>query len=257
MCAGFDFNSTIRNLADCKTIDDLTESLNRATRDLGFERYALGHHVDLVNPPSEAIRVTNYKQEWIDQALSDHLFIDDPVHHASTRTAVGFRWSDISKLIPLNDRHRMILQAASRHGLCEGYTVPVHVPGEYRGTCSFGAPTTARIEPGSLVHANLVGIYAFETARNIVRQHGPDGGGNVPKLTGRQRDTLVLVGRGKADGEIATLMGISRATAHEHVENVRRAYGNAQRPNLIARALFDGQISFSEVLTACQPRAWL
>ena len=28
---------------------------------------------------------------------------------------------------------------------------------------------------------------------------------------------------------------------------VRRAYGNAQRPLLIARALFDGQISFSEV----------
>jgi LuxR family quorum-sensing system transcriptional regulator CciR len=69
----------------------------------------------------------------------------------------------------------------------------------------------------------------------------------VPILTERQRDALVLIARGKVDVEIGMLLGISPATAHEHVENLRRAYGNPQRAFLVARALFDGQISYREV----------
>jgi LuxR family transcriptional regulator, quorum-sensing system regulator CciR len=241
----------------CESEPDLIELLNRTTWDLGFEYFAMGHHVDLINPPDVVMCITNYDPEWIERVLSDRFFIDDPVHHASTRTAIGFRWSDVHKLIPLTDRQKMILRSAGTYGLREGYTIPVHVPGEYRGTCSFGGREPDRLRSDSLPIANLVGIYAFEAARKIIRRRsaGSDHG-EVPRLTERQRDTLVLVGRGKADGEIATLMGISRATAHEHVENVRRIYGYAQRPNLIARALFDGQISFSEVLTARRLRVW-
>lgn len=72
----------------------------------------------------------------------------------------------------------------------------------------------------------------------------------MPRLTQRQLDVLVLLGRGKSDPEIASLLGVSQSTAHEHVENIRRAYGGAQRTYLIARALFDGQISYSDILAS-------
>jgi len=250
-------SSIISAFLTCESESRLIELMHRSTHDLGFDYFAMGHHVDLINPPDEAMRITNYHPEWIERAVNNRFFIDDPVHHASTRTAIGFLWSDLKKLVTLSDRQKMILRAAGGYGLREGYTVPVHVPGEYRGTCSFGGSETHRLRPESLPIANLVGIYAFEAARSILRRCTKGSRhGDVPKLTQRQRDTLVLVGRGKADGEIASLMGISRATAHEHVENVRRIYGNAQRPNLIARALFDGQISFSEVLAGRRLHAW-
>ena len=54
--------------------------------------------------------------------------------------------------------------------------------------------------------------------------------------------------RGKTDPEIADVMRISRGTAHDHVEAVRRAYGNAQRPYLVLRALYDGNLTFPDVL---------
>ncbi|WP_447725776.1 autoinducer binding domain-containing protein [Sphingomonas koreensis] len=246
-----------RAFLSCDNISDLTEALHRATRVLGFERFAMGHHVDLMTPPDGIIRITNYEPAWIARSLGDGFFQDDPVHYASTRTAAGFLWSEIEHLVALSQRQRMILGAAREYGLCEGYTIPVHVPGEYRGTCSFGADTLQGVDWGIRAIANVMGLYAFEAARKIVHKRSarpaiPD----LPKLTDRQRDTLVLVGRGKADSEIAALMGISRATAHEHVENVRRAYGHAQRPNLIARALFDGQISFADVLTGRGAKVW-
>jgi LuxR family quorum-sensing system transcriptional regulator CciR len=152
-------------------------------------------------------------------------------------------------MINMTDRQAHILQAARSYGLREGYTVPVHVPGEYRGTCSFGARSLDDLLANALPIANLIGTYAFEAARRIMRARAPvpTSTDNLPALTERQRDALVLIARGKADPEIGILLGISAATAHEHVENVRRAYGNAQRPLLIARALFDGQISFMDV----------
>jgi len=228
---------------------DLLEHLDRCTFGLGFDQFAMGHHVDLTGPPQDAIRLTNYDPAWIEQSLGERYFVQDPIHLASTRTAMGFLWSDVPAMIGMTSRHERILKAAQAYGLCVGYTVPVHVPGEYRGSCSFGARSLEKLAANALPIANLVGAYAFEAARRIMRAKmpGPLRAPALPELTDRQRDALVLIARGKGDPEIGALLGISPATAHEHVENVRRAYGNAQRPLLIARALFDGQISYTDV----------
>jgi len=245
-----DLATLIRAFLESENVSDLTENLGCAASMLGFDRFAMGHHVDLTAPPDNVVRITNYDPAWIDRALEAGFYRDDPVHFASTRTAAGFLWSDMDQLVELSERQRSILAAAREHGLCEGYTVPVHVPGEYRGTCSFGAREARAADPGVLAIANLIGLYAFEAGRKIMHKANASlMPSPVPKLTERQRDTLVLIGRGKADSEIAAVLGISPSTAHEHAENVRKAYGNAQRPNLIARALFDGQISFADVLT--------
>jgi LuxR family quorum-sensing system transcriptional regulator CciR len=229
--------------------DALAAHLERCAVELGFRQFAMGHHVDLAGPPQDAIRITNYHPGWIEQSLGERHFVHDPLHLASTRTATGFLWSEVPRLIAMTSRQEHILKAARAYGLSEGYCVPVHVPGEYRGTCTFGAPSLSGLRPNALQIAHLVGSYAFEAARRIMRSRRapPDARSQLPALTDRQRDTLILVARGKADPEIAQLLGISSRTAHEHVENVRKAYGNAQRPLLIARALFDGQISYTEI----------
>ncbi len=244
------FYDEINRFLSIRDCGQLQERLEAATHDLGFKWYAMGHHVDLRGPPDDALRLSNYPSGWIDQSLSERYYVNDPIHRASTRTATGFRWSEVGALIRLTERDHDILEAARRYGLGDGFTVPVHVPGEYRGTCSFGTPSPDDLGRGALPLATMISSYAFEAGRRILRaeQRTAEPGVSVPLLTDRQRDALVLVARGKADPEIAQLLGISPATAHEHVENVRRAYGNAQRPFLIVRALFDGQISYSEVL---------
>jgi LuxR family quorum-sensing system transcriptional regulator CciR len=239
----------INEFLSVRELGQLEERLIRMTRDLGFDHFALGHHVDLRASAEDALRLSNYQSEWIERALTERYYANDPIHRASTRTATGFLWSDVAKLIHLTRRDREILKAARGYGLSEGFTVPVHVPGEYRGTCSFGASSFERLVLNALPLATMISSYAFEAGRRILRDQRqmPSQSDAVPILTDRQHDALVLVARGKADSEIAQLLGISPATAHEHVENIRRAYGNAQRPYLVVRALFDGQISYGEV----------
>lgn len=246
---GDDFKSTLNRMLHIREESDLYVELERSARELGFTQFAMGHHVDLEAPAEDVIRLTNYDPDWVARSLGEGFFAHDPVHRASMKTATGFLWSDIPNMIRLTAAQSKILGAARSYGLIEGYTVPVHVPGEYRGTCSFGASSLDHLRPNALLLANMMGIWAFEAARRILRARSlvPAEPREVPNLTERQRDSLVLVARGKADGEIGILLGISAATAHEHVENVRRAYGYAQRPYLIARALFDGQISFGEI----------
>lgn len=55
-------------------------------------------------------------------------------------------------------------------------------------------------------------------------------------FSGRQRDALRFVASGKSDWEIAQLLGISVATAHEHVENAKRKLGVRTRVQAVVLA---------------------
>jgi LuxR family quorum-sensing system transcriptional regulator CciR len=243
-----DVNDFLSAFQSATSEDDLRNALSRATQTIGFRQVAMGHHVDLAGPPMEAIRISTYNKDWTDHVVERRYFADDPVHIASTKTVTGFSWSELDQLITLTPRHKQILAEAYGFGLGAGFTVPVHLPGEYHGTCSFAAASTDDLHDNALPVAQLCGSFAFECARRIMKRKLNLDEGTVPSLTPRQLEALVWVGRGKTDGEIGQILGVSRATAHEHVEGVRRAYGNAQRAYLIVRALFDGQIAFADLL---------
>lgn len=244
----FDLNRFIEDMRGTTTVADLELILVELTRRLGFEQFALGHHVDLTRPPQGAIRLTNYAPDWVDQALEKRFFIDDPVHAASARMIRPFGWDEIPRLLKLTDQHRKIIERARGYGLVEGFTVPVHLPGEYNGTCTFVARSFEHLHPLTFAVAQMASTFAFECARNLQRiidGKEPEG---APHLTDRQRESLILVARGKTDAEIAQVMNISKGTAHDHVEAGRRAYGNAQRSYMVLRALYDGNLSFPDVL---------
>lgn len=237
-----------RSFKDASNESDLHEALATVTRMLGFSRFAMGHHVDLTCPPQGAIRLTTYNDDWISHGLERNYFSDDPIHLATTKTMNGFLWRDVDQYITLSARHKQIMAEAADFGLGAGFTVPAHLPGEYQGSCSFAAATLDDLQEDALLVAQLCGTFAFESARRIMRRSLNLMETSVPELTPRQVEALILVGRGKTDREIGHILGVSRSTAHEHVEGVRKAYGNAQRAYLIVRALFDGQISFTDLL---------
>ena len=249
MSADLDLQDFVRQCNLATSEEQLFALLDEATHRLGFEQFALAHHVNLAGLPDDAVAMGSYRTDWVETLIENRYFVDDPILAASAKTAVGFLWSDVDKLIKLTDRQRGILENARKFGLVEGFTVPVHVPGEYQGTCNFGAKSLEKISPDTLPKAQLVGAFAFEAARRIIRARYRDQHpGKVPDLTTRQLDCVTLVAMGKTDWEIGRILGISEATAHEHIEAARKRYGVGKRTQLVIRALFDGQITFSDVL---------
>jgi LuxR family quorum-sensing system transcriptional regulator CciR len=147
----------------------------------------------------------------------------------------------------MNDRRTEILDAAMACGIGDGFTVPVNVPGEFLGSCSFALRAGRDVQRALLPAAQYVGCFAFEAVRRI-RRRGERDREAPPALTGRQYDCLVLVAQGRSDWHIAQLLGISSETVHQHVETAKRRYQVASRTQLVVRALFDSQITFSDVL---------
>ncbi len=68
------------------------------------------------------------------------------------------------------------------------------------------------------------------------------------QLTDRQRDCVVWVARGKSDWEISRILGLSPETVTEYLKRARERYGVSKRTMLAVHALFDGTISFTDVL---------
>lgn len=225
--------------------EDLAMAMGAMASELGFQYFALTHHVDIVAASGSAIRLHNYPAQWADYYDGNALGVVDPVHRASHVTSVGFCWSRMPLMIPLTAADHRMLALGREQGIGDGFTVPAHVPGEARGSCSFANETGQPMPDAMLPLAQLAGNFAFEAARRLW-----SGRGHLPParvLTDRQRDCVLWVARGKGDWEIGQILGISEETVALHIRNACERYGVNKRTLLVIRALFDGTLTFTDL----------
>lgn len=233
-----------RNLIDFNDLKNLLES---ACKDMGFDHYALIQHVDIERKGGRAIWLENYPSCWAELFVKRKMFKDDPILLASQNSLTGFRWDEIDHYIDVRSSHRSILIAAEREGIGNGFTIPAHIPGESNGSCNF-AMRHGRDLPGKILPvAQLIGCYAFEAGRRVLQENQAK---DRPrrKLTQRQLDCIVLIGRGKSDWEIGRILGLKEDTVTEYIDNARRAYQVERRIQLLVRAVYDGHLELADLL---------
>ena len=230
------------------TKDDLLALLTQFCETMKIRYFALAQHVDFTSAGGSAIRLHNYPAAWQLWFDENRLGQSDPIHRASHVAGFGFPWSAVPNMIGLTPADRSVLAQARIIGIGDGFTVPVHVPGEINGSCSFalapGDPFPRELH--SIVQ--IVGGIAFETARRLSHMRDLSPAPERP-LTERQRDCVLWSARGKTDWEISQILGISHETVIKHLQNARQRYGVHNKAILAIRVLFDGLISFSEILT--------
>lgn len=237
----------LRDVSTTSTEVELSEALSVVAQELGFSYFALTHHVDVRRAPQPAIRLHNYPDDWVEYYDDNSLGVSDPVHRASHMTSVGFAWSEIPRMIALTPRDHEILARGEVQGIGDGFTIPANVPGETHGSCSFANPRGLAIREEDLPTAQLVGAFAFEAARRLWRVRSP-ADADLPRLTDRQRECILWVARGKSDWEISRILGIQHETVVRHIKLARERYGVGKRTMLAVHALFDGSISFTDIL---------
>jgi LuxR family quorum-sensing system transcriptional regulator CciR len=217
-----------------------------ATQELGFDYFAVLHHGSLSRPSCRLAMIHNYPASWEEEVMGTAATAGaDPVHQASIRTHVGFRWAELSHLMRLGSAEARFLDRAKLHDIADGFTVPVNVPGEPPGSCTFALGRASIMPEGRLYCAEQVGLHAFRAARRI---HGYPGNGRPPKLSRRELQSVRLVAAGKTDWEIAAILGISVETAHQYVKRARAAYDVVSRAQLVACGLRDALVSFDEAI---------
>jgi LuxR family quorum-sensing system transcriptional regulator CciR len=226
----------------------LKELVGDASRDLGFDYYALIQHVRF-GLPSRHVRLTNYPIQWL-AYVREQTRLHDPVLRAAERASSGFTWDKLDRLVTLTRQEQDYMQRAARHGVAQGYTVPNHVPGETFGSCHFVIRPDRDFPAESISAAQALGNFAFEAARRLLTERGESSEAWIQPapLSERQRECLLFVAKGKSDSIIGQLLNIKPRTVNEHIEAAKRRYSVATRSQLLVRALFRSEICFSEVL---------
>lgn len=246
-----DVQDFVREANRVTEMKDLQTLLEAAAKELGFDYFALVHHVNIYQTKGEVVFLFDYPTAWAEMIDRKGYFTDDPVHVACEKSAAPFTWAEVPRMVALTSRQQEMLDAAKLAGLGGGFTVPIHIPGEYTGSCTFSTRLGREIPEAMLPAAHYVGSFAFEAARRVVQrmasQRGQRGVAS-PKLTRRQLDCVVLAGRGKSDKDVAQILGISGQTVHQHMEDAKRKYEVATRMQLIVRALFDSQLAFADLV---------
>ena len=231
--------------ASCASPAQLRDLLADASRELGFDHFALLHHASLGSPSGKYVMIYNYPENWVEELLSSGLAVDDPIHLASRHINTGFAWEEVGSIIRLTSRHRSILAKSRRYGLGSGFSVPANVPGEPSASCSFAVRRSGGLPLERLRCAELIGAHAFRAARRI---HGIAGSSERPHLSRRELQCLRLVALGKTDWEIARILGISVETARQYVKRARAAYDIVSRTQLVVYGLRDAWISFEDAI---------
>ena len=242
-----------QRVTDPRSLDNLVADV---AKEMGFDFYALIHHVDLSEldaslshmSSGQLVALTNYPEAWVETYVKRKIVSDDPILIASQRSAVGFRWSDMPRLIEMTPAHKAITAETRRADLSDGFTVPAHIPGEANGSCNFAVRTGCELPEANLHMAQLIGSFAFQAARAMVRKAQNVSAYVHAALTPRQLECIALVARGKSDWEIGRILGIGEETAKHHIKMAREHYDVSSRVQAAFRAVFDGQIALSEVV---------
>lgn len=246
-------NAFIADVDAAETASDLAAVLSEMTTRMGYDYFALTHHVAFEGSDPAAIRLHNYPDRWVNYFDDHRLAVTDPIHRASQATSIGFRWRDVDRLVVLTGADKAILAAAREEGIGDGFTVPANVPGELHGSCSFATRSDRAAPESNMPLAQLAGAFAFEGARRLRNRRARR---PVVPLTDRQRDCLLWIARGKTDWEVGRILGLHQETVVQHIKDARERYGVSKRTTLLIRTLRDGTISFDDVVEGDHPPFW-
>jgi LuxR family transcriptional regulator, quorum-sensing system regulator CciR len=242
-----DVQTFVRAVRTAPSLTDIGLVLKEATRSFHFDHFALAQRI---NSPGRLgpLALTDFPDQWVSGLVPSGRVADDPVLLACERSVAPFAWSNLDTILPMTARHRAYMNNARAAGLAEGYTVPIHVPGQASGLVSFVMAEGRELPTESLPAAQYLACFAFEAARRLKLKLAGDDPPDGPKLTQRQLDCLVLAARGKSNWVAGQLLGLSGGTVHKYLEAAKARYGVATRTELVVRALFDGQLAFSDVM---------
>jgi LuxR family transcriptional regulator, quorum-sensing system regulator CciR len=236
--------SFVRSVKAAKTLEEIGQHLSEATREFSFDYFALTQRYGL-RIEGAPVQLTDYPTDWIELLESGGYWANDPVLVACQKTVTPFDWADITDMITLTPKQSGYMRVAARQGLARGWTVPIHIPGEATGLCSFVLSSDRALPRESLPAAQYLACFAFEAARRLASRGEPP----TPKLTKRQMECVVLAARGKSDWVSGQILGLAPDTVHKYMEQAKARFGVSSRTELVVRALYDGQLTFGDLLT--------
>ena len=232
-------------LINVQSDTELSGALAEVSQRLGFDHFALSLELRSGSREAPGLLLHDYPDEWAKVYVAFDLAGQDPVRRACDKSFIGFAWDMLEEMIPLTRGDRQMLAVGKECGIGDGYTVPRHLPGLARGTCTFAVCPDRDLPRCRLALAEIVGTLALSCALALGPSRRTE---TVPVLSDRQRECLLWTARGKTAAETAIILGIGTETVIQHLKMARERYQVHCKQSLVVAALFDGLIGFADII---------
>ena len=252
-----DVQQFLDRLGHVRTPKGLEGLISDIAVDMGFDLFTMYHHVDLsrIDPGychmqrGELVAVSTAPVAWSEHYRDNNFVTVDPRVLACRRTACPFRTDEMGRLVEITSAQRDVFEGQKRANIGESFTIPIHFPNEPTGSCTFSMAYGRSLPVQNLAMAHWIGSFAFEAGRTLLTRLRNGGAHEPRRLTDRQLQCTILVGRGLCEREIARRLDISTETVKRHLKEARIAYGAAKSVQLVMNSLRDGHITLRDIFS--------
>jgi LuxR family transcriptional regulator/LuxR family quorum-sensing system transcriptional regulator CciR len=185
------------------------------------------------------IRSEGFPEELVTRYITERLYRDNPMLRFSARNIEPVYWDQVESMGPLSEREQAFLALARAEGLHFGVGIHVYGPNGRTAQCGLRFcdgvrrldPTTLRTFQWTcqLVHLRYCAL--------VVPTLGPQ-----PELSERETEVLAWVARGKSNGIIGDILGISGHTVDAHLRRIYLKLGVFDRISAAVRGIGVGLI---------------
>jgi DNA-binding CsgD family transcriptional regulator len=228
----------IERAAGDSDVRALIDEFRRLIRLFGFDCSSGGNWVGLGKQRHYRFFFNDWPQDWLDYYNEHRFFQRDFIVAEGRRRMEPFTWAEIDPGIFKGPVAQEFFAASRAHGWVDGFVVPIRGPAGYEGIVSLAAKQAVKltaIERGLLETASRALNERCRTTVGLGESPEP-----LPELTDREIECLQWASLGKTDWEIGELLGVTKATAHFHIEQAKRKLGVNSRVQAVAVLLLHG-----------------
>lgn len=178
--------------------------------------------------------------EVVEAYLSANFRRLDIVPRTAMALGVPVRWKEAWAAIDATPEEREFLQMMQDLEIGDGFTLPCYGPNGNDGYVGIGKMTeNARTDPNALREMHLVSQAAHLRLCEFLSTGQP----GDKQLSVREREVLDWVARGKSNGVIADILGISAGTVDTYLRRIYEKLDVADRTSAAVRGIGMGLIA--------------
>lgn len=233
----FDF---VDRCGNASRIEDLVEDFRATISRFGFHHSACGCWLGAGANQIARFFFADWPEDVAKVYAEKDIFSRDPLVFAARRRMTAYTWAQVLDEEPLQPEMRDIFDFIAQYDIRDGFCVPIHGPAGYQGLVSLLAPGKLDLSAREQSILEMISRAIHDRCRATIGYGMIETA--VPEMSKREIECMKWVAAGKSDWEIGQILGISRSTAHFHVERVKKKLRKNSRTEAVAILILHGLI---------------
>lgn len=218
------FQNFIDLLSSAEDLHDFSKAMANTASDLDLSCFA---YLALPKAREQKPRlISTYPSSWTAHYLRNRYQIIDPVIREALQTPEPFRWGADFRAISSSKAQQQLFDEAAQFGIRVGFTVPIHDGHGPVAALTFAADERRpSFEKRIDSYARVLQLMAMYFHAHVRRKLAYERDVGEVRLSPRELECLKWASRGKSAWEIGCILGISRNTVADYLENAKQKLG--------------------------------